>query len=361
MAILGLHRRQTGYEPAGFGAFQAPLQRNHNSECKGMPGIQWRSSRGAVELAPGGDALPVVPGLLKRERILVPFDFSWTSVRLLRRVAAATLSPGTRVSVLHVVSAGAGPSRHTALCPFELNRERLQAARALLSRLLGGICPEANRFTAHVLAGPPIEEIVRFARAGAIDLIVMTAHGERTLEHLSVAATTERVTRRSPCPVLVLPETVLFRDARDEREAGSLMAGFRRILVPVDFSASSAAALRGAAAIAQEQNAELCVLHFFGAGDGEGTEAGAAQRLRRWVGAHLDFVGNLRTIVRPGNPSAYLLLRQAGLLETDLLAFSPRDYSWAERLRLSSSTDAILRHAHCPVLSIRPETLNAGR
>lgn len=355
MAMLGLHKRQTGYEPDRFEAFQAPPHREQNSECRALPEIQWQSTQPPTDLIRRGT---VVAGkALKLGRILVPFDFSSASVRLLQRIASIPLNPETRVWVLHVVHPAVPDIGQAARFQSDANLDRMDAARLLLSRLLHDLRPGPNLFEAQVRVGRLTDEIVGFARSGEMDLIVMTAHGERTRQHLRVSATTERVVRRSFCPVLILPEAFLLRN---EPYGRGLVTGCKRILVPTDLSPGSAAALRCAAAIAREQNAALYVLNFSGAGHSGSMDWAARHRLERWLEAHLDSGAEVQPIVRSGKPSVYMLLRQAVRLEADLLVFSPRCYSQTERLRLSSSTDAILRHAHCPVLSVRPDTLNAG-
>ena len=56
-----------------------------------------------------------------------------------------------------------------------------------------------------VLRGNPAEQIVLFARTNAIDLIILAAEPHHFLEFITLGRTAERVTRHSPCPVLLLP------------------------------------------------------------------------------------------------------------------------------------------------------------
>jgi nucleotide-binding universal stress UspA family protein len=55
-----------------------------------------------------------------------------------------------------------------------------------------------------VLTGPAASEIVEFARARGMDLIVMGTHGRRGLSHLLMGSVAERVLRTAPCPVLTV-------------------------------------------------------------------------------------------------------------------------------------------------------------
>jgi len=48
----------------------------------------------------------------------------------------------------------------------------------------------------------PFLEIVRYAKANDVDLIVIGTHGRSGLEHVIFGSTAERVVRKAPCPVL---------------------------------------------------------------------------------------------------------------------------------------------------------------
>ena len=48
------------------------------------------------------------------------------------------------------------------------------------------------------------EAIVEYAKAHAVDIIVMGTHGRRALSHLLMGSVAERVVRMAPCPVLTV-------------------------------------------------------------------------------------------------------------------------------------------------------------
>jgi nucleotide-binding universal stress UspA family protein len=52
--------------------------------------------------------------------------------------------------------------------------------------------------------GTPYKEIVKVAREGEVDLIVIATHGSSGLTHFLFGNTAERVVRLAHCPVLVL-------------------------------------------------------------------------------------------------------------------------------------------------------------
>jgi universal stress protein A len=69
-------------------------------------------------------------------------------------------------------------------------------------------CQERGvRVSTLVLHGLPSEEIVSLATDESVDLIVMGAHGKKEEFYHEFSSTSERVLRKSPCPVLmVVPE-----------------------------------------------------------------------------------------------------------------------------------------------------------
>jgi nucleotide-binding universal stress UspA family protein len=53
--------------------------------------------------------------------------------------------------------------------------------------------------------GQASAEIARVAQEGGFDLIVMGTHGRSGVAHLLLGSVAERVMRKAPCPVLVVP------------------------------------------------------------------------------------------------------------------------------------------------------------
>ncbi len=53
-----------------------------------------------------------------------------------------------------------------------------------------------------VIVGRPFEQITRFARQNAVDLIVMGTHGRSGLDHWILGSTAEQVVRKAHCAVM---------------------------------------------------------------------------------------------------------------------------------------------------------------
>ncbi len=49
------------------------------------------------------------------------------------------------------------------------------------------------------------QEIIKFAETNNVSLIVMSTHGRTGAKHFLLGSVAERVVRRSPCPVMIVP------------------------------------------------------------------------------------------------------------------------------------------------------------
>ena len=72
------------------------------------------------------------------------------------------------------------------------------------SQLLAHARKARVRARGFLLEGAPHEEIIRFARARRVDLVVMGTHGRTGLAKLFVGSVADRVVAAAPCPVLTV-------------------------------------------------------------------------------------------------------------------------------------------------------------
>jgi nucleotide-binding universal stress UspA family protein len=139
---------------------------------------------------------------------------------------------------------------------------------------------------------------------------------------------------------------------------------FEHILVPTDFSDVSRRALEYAKTLAKPGNSELLLAHvspganliispeaaWIDAAEIEGLEE---QELEQ-SGAALRSEGfRARTISLIG-PLCDQLLSAIKEYKVDLIVLGTHGRKGVERLLLGSDAEALLRHAHCPVISIGP-------
>ncbi|MET0153109.1 MAG: universal stress protein [Candidatus Binatia bacterium] len=142
---------------------------------------------------------------------------------------------------------------------------------------------------------------------------------------------------------------------------------FRRILVPVDFSEPSLAALRYATDLAHSLKASLDVVHVVEAVTYAPMVGSAVdlERLREEQGraarARLDRLGatlgkrfgRRHTALRVGN-AASSITDEAKRRRSDLIVMATKGRHGVGRLLLGSVTERVVRTAGCPVLIVPP-------
>ena len=164
--------------------------------------------RGRRANRPAAPSLTVdlVPALLKIKSILVPIDFSDTSLKALRYAVRMAEQFGATITLLNVVEPIATPD--FTYHPLMLETDEIKAAaQSRLERVAQQWqLPKALLERTVVRYGAPFAEITEAARTLKVDLIILTTHGYTGLKHVFLGSTAERVVRHAPCPVLTVRE-----------------------------------------------------------------------------------------------------------------------------------------------------------
>lgn len=285
--------------------------------------------------------------------LLAATDLSAPARHALARAAMLAGEHDARLALMHVVNLGALDVLRGLLTAAadEVAARLLDEARAELDRIAGDLAgrhrvsPEAQ-----LAVGTVLGEIAAAADGSDTDLLVMGARGAGFMRDLLVGSTTERVLRKLTQPVLVV------RQIPHEP--------YRRVLVPVDFSARSLAALQLARAVAPQ--AELILLHAFELPfEGKLRLAGvedevlyslrvaakqkAIEGLNALVGeAGLEDAG-VRRIVLHAEPTT-LILEQEQEQDCDLIVIGKHGQSMLEDMLLGSVTKHVLARSVADVL-----------
>lgn len=143
------------------------------------------------------------------KNILVPIDFSETSLQALRLAVRLARHGQGRITLLHVGVTPVPivgdiwlPSSAEIYTTWQTQLVDEQAAA--LRRVAREEIPEDVPHTTTVRDGFPPEEILEEVRTGNHDLVVMATHGRTGLERVVMGSVAERVIRQSPVPVLSL-------------------------------------------------------------------------------------------------------------------------------------------------------------
>jgi nucleotide-binding universal stress UspA family protein len=147
--------------------------------------------------------------MLTLKTVLVPTDFSDASESALRYGKAMAEKFGAALHVVHVMEdllAHAWAAEVYVSSMPQLRDEIEKESRQRLEALLTSAERAAFRAETALLAGNPFLEIIRYAKAHDIDLIVMGTHGRGPIAHMLLGSVAEKVVRKSPCPVLTVRE-----------------------------------------------------------------------------------------------------------------------------------------------------------
>jgi universal stress protein A len=147
-------------------------------------------------------------------------------------------------------------------------------------------------------------------------------------------------------------------------EAGS--AEIKRILVPVDFSDSSKAALAQAQALAKAFNAALDLVYVdehnygeiasFGPMDVDLFKEQAAKENTKKLSAvaeRLQELGFKSTAVVKTGRAPLVIAELAKEMAADLIVIATHGHTGLQHLVLGSTAENVVRHAPCPVLTVR--------
>ena len=143
--------------------------------------------------------------MLPLETILYPTDFSNNARHAIPYLKEMANCFGAKVHFLHILESAVHasdvswsvttPDMHEQFEATALDRLRNLAEETGL--------PE-DRVSFAVTKGHPSLEITRYAKEHDLGLIIMSTHGHSGLSHFLLGSVTERVVRKSPCPVLTV-------------------------------------------------------------------------------------------------------------------------------------------------------------
>ena len=145
--------------------------------------------------------------MLSIKTVLVPTDFSDASETALNYGKAMAEAFGASLHLVHVMEdllAHAWAAEVYVASAPNLREEIERESRQRLESMLPPSDRERLRAEVALLAGNPFIEIIRYAKANGIDLIVMGTHGRGPIAHMLLGSVAEKVVRKSPCPVLTV-------------------------------------------------------------------------------------------------------------------------------------------------------------
>jgi nucleotide-binding universal stress UspA family protein len=203
--------------------------------------------------------------------------------------------------------------------------------------------------------GKVADALARIVEEHEIDLLVLGTHGRSGVGKLFLGSVAEEIFRRSTCPVLSVGPNVPSKPNNGIQ--------FHNIVFATDFSEDSLAALPYAIFLAEEDQAQLALLHVIeqpaaGIADLEEVKESLLRRLRELVPPEAEPWCHAECLLEFGRqfaPPAEQIVEVAGNHAADLIVLGLRPVHGALGLgtHLASTTAQILTQAACPVLTVR--------
>jgi len=149
-------------------------------------------------------------------KILVPLDGSEHSMRALNMAMQLAKKFNSKITLIHVYSVSVRPivvpepATFTPSVPIMAPAEYSRVAEAVRNAGVKILAEGAEKAKAEGIEvdtilreGHAVQEIVRTAREGNFDLIVMGARGLSRIKEIILGSVSDGVIRNAPCPVLV--------------------------------------------------------------------------------------------------------------------------------------------------------------
>lgn len=282
-------------------------------------------------------------------KILCPVDFSEATAAAARYAAAWARRDQADLTLLHVTPLpdfGYSLAAPEASRMAQFTEHRNETVRQALDMFPGGadLGHPVRRFVA---AGDPAEQILRAAKDGGYDLIIMPTHGVGAIRRwLLVGSVTTKVLHAAECAVLAATEF--------QPDAPAL----RHIICALDLIADNRRILCAAAGLARETGATLTAVHAIpGAGQDlaeyfdEAWRSTIQSRATQSLTRLLEETGaNGQALVEAGPPEQ-VVSEAASRAGADLVVVG-RATANGVLGRLRAHTYEIIRRAPCPVLSV---------
>jgi len=311
---------------------------------------------------------PETPGVERGSprHLLVCLDRSPASESLILHAAALARPWRARVTFIHVLESDprAGPPHPADAVDWRLRRLE---ARRYLAEIMSKSVRQDLQVRMALAEGRAFDEILAWSESHAVDLTILSTHGEKGRTGCGLSGTAYKLIDGSSGSVLVVPTGETSRVPAEE-------ASYKRILVPLDGSLHAESALPIAAQLAAAHRAELVLAHVVAvpelmrsrlptAADRELEQA----VIERNESVARDYLTEIRSHLRDPRFEIIIYLSRRGSPREELLRFihdeaidlvvlSAHGATGATDRALGSVAAHLVAHARVPLLLLRNRT-----
>ena len=296
-------------------------------------------------------------------QILCPVDFSENSRHAFDCAIGVAKCYGSAVHVLHVVHIpDSTPGTRLAPAPVPIRPAEIDRIRAAMREFLDVEPSGGVRIEYVVVEAPSVaREIGLQAERLSVDLLVTGTHGRSGFERFLLGSVAERLVRRSTVPVLTVPPR-----APDMSPIGN--CPFRNVVYATDFSQGSERAFEYATSLAGGAGARLTLVYvveqlpvvydsvvavpFSINTYTDSLEQIGRTQLNDLVTTSVPQSCETDTVIARGR-AAEEILHVATERQADVIVLGVHGHHALDRLVFGSTAEKVIRHATCPVLTVR--------
>ena len=287
------------------------------------------------------------------KRILCAVDFSESSEKAFSyAVPLASLNHG-QIRLLHVIPRIVASVSGKPVTESRWTAREEDQAKVELDRLAKIARANVRSVSVEVRIGDVDLQILAAASDWRADTIALGTHGRKGFKRWIIGSVAERMLRYSSVPILIAGAS------RNQKP----QPGFRRILVPVDFSPETSKLLAVATPIARKTHASVSMLHVIQDPSGEvdwatfpAETAGIEKRLRDLIQPAMKQQIKVQARVLNGQPYK-VILKVMKESNPSLVVLSTHGQGFIERVLIGSTAERVVRGGafNCPMLVVPPE------
>lgn len=283
----------------------------------------------------------------KIEKILLPIDFSETSLIAIEHAAFTAQLYKADLVLLHVLENHW--EKFNIVTP-ELRIEEPSGVLQAIEKRLENVAKDIRtkygvKSICITTNGTIFSEIISISKEQSIDLIIMGTHGTSGVVEFLVGSNTFKIASQSDCPVISI-------------QAHAQKLGFKEIILPIDLSAHARQKVHQAIVIAKHFASNI---HLVGLNDSD--DASEMNKLELHLDKIEEFIKKNEIPVErkmlKANNQAKTTMDYANEVNADLIIImTDQDENLSGRF-MGSYAQQIINHSKIPVMSVQPIIGNA--
>jgi len=274
--------------------------------------------------------------------ILVPLDFSESSLNALETAIALAKQQQAKITLLNVVDSSVIFGFNG---PYYVSERTIDGmvdvSAGMLNPLLANLKEHKVECTSEIKVGLVPQAIIKAASDNDVDLIIMGTHGASGAREFFIGSTAQQVIKITSCPVLTVP-------------LGKKWVDFKTILFPIRPIAEGAEKYDFLRKIIRHNNTSINVL-ILASADYD-LEKTTLQKLvkelkTKVIEDEIKISGSLKS----GGNMAKAVLKMSKSVDADMIVITLKNEAAFNQSFIGPFEQYIVNHATVPVLGIRPK------